>query len=244
MDYSFIDMLSHLHGAKDGKAAWHGFKALCQKYGVRYVTYLRAEPSRLDTESIHYRIDMDEEWITHYMDNNYVAHDPAVLHAFSYKQPFMFDRNAAVDTNLTWTDTQVTLSREAQDFGLGSGFVIPCFSYRGTLQGSITLFAEHGDVEGWEVMQAHAERLMLNALLLHQWYSKEGDVLIGDSYKLSPRQREVIQWMKTGLSNELIAEKMGIAENTVSFHLTDIRRLLGVRSRREILAKAYAYDIQ
>jgi DNA-binding NarL/FixJ family response regulator len=50
---------------------------------------------------------------------------------------------------------------------------------------------------------------------------------------LSPREREVLDLLATGLANKQIARKLGIAERTVKAHLTRIFEQLGVTDRTQ-----------
>jgi DNA-binding NarL/FixJ family response regulator len=51
--------------------------------------------------------------------------------------------------------------------------------------------------------------------------------------KLTPRQLQVLASISEGLENAEIAEKLGIASNTVKIHVSAIMRSLGVRNRVE-----------
>ncbi len=55
-------------------------------------------------------------------------------------------------------------------------------------------------------------------------------------FSLSPRQAEIVLEVVRGRSNKEIAEKLGIALQTVKDHMYDIFRHLGVRSRTELVA--------
>jgi two-component system nitrate/nitrite response regulator NarL len=56
--------------------------------------------------------------------------------------------------------------------------------------------------------------------------------------KLSPRESQVVALVANGHSNQEIADKLGIAHNTVKNHLRSILTKLGVRNRAQ--AAAYA----
>jgi DNA-binding CsgD family transcriptional regulator len=56
-------------------------------------------------------------------------------------------------------------------------------------------------------------------------------------YRLTKRQRAVLELMLTGASTRRIAASLGLAEGTVKIHLTGIYRTLGVTSRAEAIAK-------
>lgn len=54
---------------------------------------------------------------------------------------------------------------------------------------------------------------------------------------LTPRQNEVLSFLKMGKSNKVIAHEMGISEGTVKLHVSTILNKLGVSNRSEAIAK-------
>ena len=50
---------------------------------------------------------------------------------------------------------------------------------------------------------------------------------------LTPREREVIEFLRLGFTNEQIGGRMGISANAVKYHVSEIISKLGVRNRRE-----------
>lgn len=55
---------------------------------------------------------------------------------------------------------------------------------------------------------------------------------------LTPREAEVLDLVAEGLPNKLIADRLGISENTVKYHLASILSKLGVHSRTEAVIRA------
>lgn len=55
---------------------------------------------------------------------------------------------------------------------------------------------------------------------------------------LTPREREVLQLLSEGLSNRRIAERLGISEHTVKFHVNAILGKLGAEGRTEAVVQA------
>jgi DNA-binding CsgD family transcriptional regulator len=53
---------------------------------------------------------------------------------------------------------------------------------------------------------------------------------------LSPREREVVEWLRAGLRPTVIAARFSITHHTVRNHLKHIFRKLGVNSQIELLA--------
>ncbi|HXJ66889.1 MAG TPA: response regulator transcription factor [Actinomycetota bacterium] len=69
-----------------------------------------------------------------------------------------------------------------------------------------------------------------------EWFGYIADAVRGERHRdvhpaLSDREREVLNLAATGLSARGVAEHMGIAERTVTTHLTNIYAKLGVHSR-------------
>jgi len=54
----------------------------------------------------------------------------------------------------------------------------------------------------------------------------------------TPREREVLELVADGLSNKLIAEKLGISEHTAKFHVRSLLDKLGADTRAELVARA------
>ena len=55
---------------------------------------------------------------------------------------------------------------------------------------------------------------------------------------LSPRQGEVLEFLKEGLTNPEIAEKLGVTERTVKAHCQEVFDRLGARNRTAAVAAA------
>ena len=66
-----------------------------------------------------------------------------------------------------------------------------------------------------------------------QVVSLEADTL---SEPLTPREREVLQQIAAGLANKQIADRLGISEHTVKFHVASILGKLGAASRAEAVS--------
>jgi DNA-binding NarL/FixJ family response regulator len=64
--------------------------------------------------------------------------------------------------------------------------------------------------------------------------TREGESLI----PLTAREQEVMQLLASGMTNKEIAQRLGITENTVKFHVNGILGKLGVETRTEAVVHA------
>ena len=73
-----------------------------------------------------------------------------------------------------------------------------------------------------------------------------GDESAGDAATaagLTDREREILEALARGLSNQAIGKEFWVTEQTVKFHLTNIYRKLGVANRTEAARYAYHHGI-
>jgi DNA-binding NarL/FixJ family response regulator len=55
---------------------------------------------------------------------------------------------------------------------------------------------------------------------------------------LTGRERDVLELLAEGFSNRVVAERLGISEHTVKFHVASIYGKLGASSRAELIRRA------
>ena len=60
----------------------------------------------------------------------------------------------------------------------------------------------------------------------------------GTDEPLTAREREVLQLLAEGLANKHIAQRLGISDHTVKFHVNAVMAKLGVQSRTEAVVRA------
>jgi DNA-binding CsgD family transcriptional regulator len=61
---------------------------------------------------------------------------------------------------------------------------------------------------------------------------------LAESVEISNREREVLRLVVSGARNHEIARQLGISDNTVKFHVSNLLRKAGARSRAELTALA------
>jgi DNA-binding NarL/FixJ family response regulator len=70
-----------------------------------------------------------------------------------------------------------------------------------------------------------------------------GNTADAEDLPLTPREREVVKTVVEGLSNREIASRLGVSEDTVKHHLTNVYDKLGVSSRVELVVYAMSHGL-
>ncbi len=73
----------------------------------------------------------------------------------------------------------------------------------------------------------------LTALLAEALRSQRSQPAAPDIHSLTQREREILRELAAGLSNKMIARKLGITEGTVKVHVKHLLKKLNLRSRVE-----------
>jgi DNA-binding NarL/FixJ family response regulator len=75
-------------------------------------------------------------------------------------------------------------------------------------------------------------------LIVDASFMQSGDAVRRPVPRLTRRQREVLQHVRTGLYNTEIASQLGIGETTVEYHITTLLNKLGARNRAELVERS------
>lgn len=76
---------------------------------------------------------------------------------------------------------------------------------------------------------------------IHYYEHREPE--LGDTSKLSPRQREVVFHMRRGLSNVEIAEEMGISLETVNSHVEKLKDRFSALNKIDLICQMWLHGI-
>jgi DNA-binding CsgD family transcriptional regulator len=233
----FIDVLDRMAACASDAARWSCGVGLLQDCGSAWVTAGTA--TRTVQQAIAIRTTTPDVLMNDYLGMHLHLEDPWLRHCESTDR--VDQLNIAGQTGSSLVDARAPVARLFADHGVISAILIPC--YGGARPGGIVLYACDADAAG---LLAHPDGLtdarLMVALLSSQYRPCHGTspgpghYAIGNP--LTPREREVLVWLATGLRTTRIADRMGIACVTVNKHLIASRRKLGARTREQALAIA------
>ncbi len=167
-----------------------------------------------------------KKWISRYLAKGYAEIDPIPKHALRTTRPFWWSE--ARDLPYL-TDTETAYLHDLVDAHLGDGLAIPVFGpagrngYCGLGFGTTRRAAK--------VDSCDAAMLQWACQLAHLQYCDLLSARISKPLVLSPREREILEWVARGKSNTVIAQLLEISSYTVDTYLRRIYVKLGVSDR-------------
>jgi LuxR family quorum sensing-dependent transcriptional regulator len=175
------------------------------------------------------------EYTKRYFEKNYLAHDPAITELRKNLNPY------------TWSDiregrklnkTEKTILDEGGEFGFNDGFIIPIV----TLSGSKSLFCPCGPEPDLtqraraavEIIGIYSHHALKRALL----QMKQDTVA---HTPLTPREREIMQWVAAGKTDDEIADILSVGATTVTSHVENAKKKLDAFRRTYAVVQAIRY---
>ena len=122
-------------------------------------------------------------------------------------------------------------------YGRPHGF-IPLNAEPRTCEAVLCIVSDGGEILPWTQCQEHQLTNLVRSASHQSDLPPEDSPSIsavtGDQDNgLTERERQVLRLLTTGMQNKVMANRLGISENTVRIHIHHILRKLGVRNRTE-----------
>jgi LuxR family transcriptional regulator, quorum-sensing system regulator BjaR1 len=172
------------------------------------------------------------EYVERYAEKNYVIRDPVVKELRRNMNPYSWgDVRDGRDLKKSERD----IIDEARDFGARDGFIVPIVS----LSGSVSLFCPCGldpDLSSraraaLEMIGIYSHHALTRALV-----RKQREEVVHTP--LTPREREILQWVAVGKTDEEIADILSIGTTTVTSHVENAKQKLDAFRRTYAVVQA------
>lgn len=177
----------------------------------------------------------DPAYIKRYIEDEMYFDAPMVYWAFQNVGAIGWDW---VKNNLDqMNERQLEVVRFNQEMNVTAGYTISFAESSRRSKGSIALTAEAGTDQAQldEMWREHGEQIIAMNNVAHlKIISLPHDTARS---KLSARQREVLEWVGDGKTNQDVATIMGVTPATVEKHLRIAREKLGVDTTAQALLK-------
>jgi LuxR family quorum sensing-dependent transcriptional regulator len=175
------------------------------------------------------------EYIEHYKTQKYLERDALILEMRKSLQPYSWN-DVRKRRKLNKLETRII--DEGWDFGVNDGFIIPIV----TLSGSLSVFSPCGpnpDLSqrarsALEIIGIYSQQALKRSLI-HTQREEAAHT------PLTPREREIIQWVAVGKSDDEIATLLSIGSATVTTHVESAKRKLDAFRRTYAVVQAIRF---
>jgi len=234
MDNRLLDFMTALERTTNLATAWSETVAALVALGADDIIYGTAQT----LTEINFRTTVPDWWMGHYQDNGYGLHDIQARHAVTKIAPATLDITA-VPARSDLTDQEKKVSMEFSETGVRQAVTIPLrlpFA-PGSVGGFSILSKSHRpDFEKW--LNENGAAVHLTAVLAHTTIQHLSLEERRAEISLTDREKECLLWIAKGLRTGRIAERLGLADVTVSLHLSNARKKLGAATREQAVAQA------
>jgi LuxR family quorum sensing-dependent transcriptional regulator len=175
------------------------------------------------------------EYTKRYYEKNYVIHDPAVKELRRNLNPYSW---GDIRKNRPLNKAEKSILDEGADFQWRDGFIIPIVG----LNGQLSLFCPCG-LEPNLSMRARAA-LEVIGIYSHHALKRAISQLersVPDHVPLTNREREILQWVAFGKSDDEIGEILHLSETTVTSHVENAKRKLNTFRRTYAVVQAIRF---
>ncbi|SLN45856.1 Transcriptional activator protein LasR [Roseovarius albus] len=202
----------------NGKSDFVGhLRNVCESLGLEYASYASTHPL---SGTVHAFTTYPDRWKNHYMEHGLHLQDPTLEKAARSIAPVDWGR-------LERSANFQSVFSQAYDFGLpDTGVTIPV---RGPF-GEVGLFSVSAPLptDGWQKLRTQIiGNLQSSAVYLHDAVMTSETVMKSLRFPhLSSREKEILQWVAAGKSQQDIGDILSISLRTVEVHLRSTREKL------------------
>lgn len=202
---------------------------------AKYVNFSMFDYQKNDPHAVHF-LTYPVGWISHYLENHYASQDP--LLKIDYRKIPIVDWD-----DLYKGDRQAVIRDQLERFDLGNKGITVSAHGGGSRYSALSMIFDC-ESEAWakfklehfDIFQFEADRLCARYIEIYESRTEPGTML-------TPREREILQLVALGRTDEQVAELIGIGKWTVVSHMQSAKYKLDCPNRAAAVAKAITYGL-
>jgi LuxR family transcriptional regulator, quorum-sensing system regulator BjaR1 len=173
-----------------------------------------------------------QDYIDRYSEKNYILHDPVVTELRRTIYPCSW---SDIRNKRELKKAEKAIIDEAREWGARDGFMVPIVARSGSISGFCPC--------GFEPDLSARARAALEVIAIYSHHALTRAVLqiqrdeIGHT-PLTPREREIMQWVAAGKTDDEIGEILCLSGTTVASHIENAKRKLDTFRRTHAVAQA------
>jgi DNA-binding CsgD family transcriptional regulator len=236
-----LDFIDQIGRSRQIDAVIEIMSVVCGRLG--YTALAVGAPSRHDLFNGYFFSTWPPAWIELYTREGFMRDDPIPTVAALNVMPFLWSEMMAGRTGIAMSANQLRAFHIAREHGYREGVVVPIHG-----PGAYLVVASYGgeypDTSPSAVTTLHVLTLHAHVRLASLYAAaRQSGPPVPGSVTLTLREIEALSCVLSGLSDATAALRMGLSERTVRFHLTNVRRKLGARTRAQAISAALALGL-
>ncbi|MGC2781129.1 MAG: LuxR family transcriptional regulator [Bradyrhizobium sp.] len=173
-----------------------------------------------------------QDYIDRYSEQNYVLRDPIVTEFRRNLNPYSW---ADVKRNRRLKKSELAIIDEAREWGARDGFMVPIVTASGSVSGFCPC--------GFEPDLSARARSALEVIAIFSHHALRRSLLCAHReaithIPLTPREREIMQWVAMGKTDDEIGEILNIGATTVTQHVENAKHKLDAMRRTFAVVQA------
>lgn len=203
-------------------------------FGFTHVTAMTLPGPGRDPADCILMNNRPRDFVERYIEKKYVVRDPAVTEIRRTINPYSWG-DLRERRNLSKPER--TILDEAREFDAREGFIIPIV----TLSGTVSMFCPCG--RDPNLSQRARAALEIIGIYAHHAMTRAITHRKKDAAHtpLTPREREIMQWVASGKTDEEIADILSIGTTTVTSHVENAKQKLDAFRRTYAVVQAIRF---
>ncbi len=225
--------IEDIQSADDAEDIYQRFLKIATAHGYDRMTYtLMTDFHSLNLKRQHGLLtNYPEEWMQHYIQNDYMTLDPVILGALQSPAPFFWSdlKKRLVLPTASWR-----ILEEGAEAGVGNGMCISFPGRAGELSGVGLARSDNGKREDRDY------GLMADLGLISAFFHEKLVGFLSSKVidNITVKERDILNWAAEGKTDAEIAIIMNLSVNTVRWYWKRLFDKLEVRGRVNCLTKA------
>ncbi|MGN7980283.1 helix-turn-helix transcriptional regulator [Burkholderia sp. 22313] len=212
--------------------------SLVESFGLAGVVYGVKKSKAAAFSSAFIQTNLSAKWLQRYEHKQFYRVDPIIDHCMRHKLPLIWDDKTYV------TPAQRALYEDAFEHGLRSGIAFPVHGPDGQFGVASFVSSEANAGSLFACKKLHASLSMLSD------YATETSTAFSASHfnmdgalKLTARELECLTLLGIGKTSWEISRILTCSEATVNFHVYNLTRKFGVRTRQQAVIKGICHGL-
>lgn len=189
-------------------------------------------------ETAFIKSNYSEKWRAIYDQQKFAYIDPTVTHCLTSNIPLIWANDTFIGEKV------IEVYEEARSHNLASGIIYPIHGPSGEF-GLLSVISDAIKDPKYrkELVSIMPKLAMFKDYAFESALKFLGSEMLEKKTQLSSKELEVIKWTAAGKTAWEIGKILNSSENTINYHMKNIRQKLGVTSKHQAIAKCIAFGL-